>query len=139
MAVESISPSTFEDFLLEFGKLAVEYEIASVLLLELAKSLPAFQLEVENPSFRVLCYTGFSLPKFKKVLVLPRIVEDLETKLDRVARLTVITNESFAGFPFHLQISCDLFWVIRVERGRNWGMRARTVDPAMCDGRVSAY
>ena len=44
-------------------------------------------------------------------------MEDLELKFDRVARLTVIANESFMGFPFYLQVFLNLFRVIKVERG----------------------
>lgn len=102
MIVEFISSSTFEDFLLEFEKPIVKYEIASIFLLELTKSLLAFQLKIENSSFRVLYYIEFFLSIFKKILVLLRIMKDLELKLDRVARLIVITNESFANFSFYL-------------------------------------
>ena len=116
-----MSPSAFKDFLLKLGEPAMEYEVASILLLELAKFLPAFQLEKEYPSFCILIYTGFPLPIFKNILVLPRIMEDLKPKFDRIARLTVITNESFMGFPFYSQIFFNLFRVIRVERGRNRG------------------
>ena len=42
MAFESMSPPTLEDFLLELGKSTVEYVVASIFLLELAKPLPAF-------------------------------------------------------------------------------------------------
>lgn len=47
------------------------------------------------------------------------MIEDLEPKFDRVARPTVITNESFVGFPFFSQLFFNLFRIIRVERGRN--------------------
>lgn len=76
-------------------------------------------------------YTGFPSPIRKKVLVLPRIIEDLEPKFDRVARPTFITNESFVGFLFSPQIFFEEFRGIRVERGQNRGMGARTVDPAI--------
>ena len=95
-------PPTFKDLLLELGKHAVGHEVASISLLELAKLLPAFQLAEEYPSFCVLMSTGFpGLPIFQKVLVLPRSIEDPEPKLDRVARPTIITNESFVGFPLY--------------------------------------
>jgi len=139
IAVESMSPPTFEDFLLELGKPIVEHKIASIFQLELAKFLPAFQLEKEYPSYCILCYTGFPSPVFKKFLVLPRMLEDVETKFDRVARPTVITNESFVGFSLYPQIFFDLFRVIRVEGGYAWGTEGRTFDPSMFYGRVSAY
>jgi len=59
--------------------------------------------------------------------------EDVETKFDRVARPTVIIDKSFVGLSLYPQISSDLFRVIRVERGRNWSMRARTFDPPVTD------
>ena len=97
-----MSPPTFEDLLLELGKLAVvEYKVASIFLLELAESLPAFQLAEEYPSLCSICYAGFPLPIFEKVLVLPRVIEDVEPKFDRVAWSTVITNESFVSFPLY--------------------------------------
>ena len=57
-----MSPPTFEDLLLELGKLAVvEYKVASIFLLELAKFLPAFQLNSED-QWGALVYTGFPSP-----------------------------------------------------------------------------
>ena len=96
-----MSLSTFEDFLLEFGKFAVEYEVASIFLLELAEFLPAFQLAEVYPSLCSICYAGFPLPIFKKVLVLPRMLEDVEPKFDWVVWSTVITNESFISLPLY--------------------------------------
>lgn len=43
------------------------------------------------------------------------------------------------GFSLYPQIFFDLFRVIRVERGRNWGTRARTFDPSIFHGYISAY
>ena len=117
----------------------MEYKVVSIFLLELAKFLPAFKLMEEYPSFCILSYTGFPFPIFKKILVLPRMLEDVEPEFDGVARPTFITNESFVGFSLYPQIFFDLFRVIRVERGRNWGTRARTFDLSMFYGYVSAY
>ena len=122
---------------MELGKPAMEYKVVSIFLLKLAKFLPAFQLEEEYPSFCVLSYTGFPLPIFKKVLILPRTMEDLEPKFDRVARPTIIANERFVGVPFYLQIICDLFRIVGVKGKRNGSTRARTCDLSIYYGRVS--
>ena len=93
-----MSLSTLKDCLLKFGKSVMEYEVASISLLELAKSLPAFQLSREH-QLRAVVYTRFPSPVFKKFLVLPRMIEDLKPKFDRVARSTIIINKSVIRFP----------------------------------------
>lgn len=64
-------------------------------------------------------------------------MEDLEPKFDRVARPTIIANESFVGVPFYLQIICDLFRIVRVKGRRNGSTRARTCDLSIFYVRVS--
>lgn len=66
------------------------------------------------------------------------MLKDLEPKFDRVARPTVITNESSIGFFLYSQIFFDLFRVIRIERGRNRvGERERSTRLCFMD--VSAH
>lgn len=91
------------------------FEIASISLLGLAEVLPAGGLFSEYQSAQE--FIRFLLPVPKNVLVLSRIVEDVEPQFDRVARSTFIRNESFVGFPLYPQMFFNCFWVIRVERG----------------------
>ena len=116
IAVKSMSLSSVKDLLLKLEKPAMKYEVASIFLLKSAKFLPAFQLGREN-QWRIVIYTGFSSPIFKKLLILPRIIEDFEPKFNRVARLTVIINKSVVGFSLSPLLFFEKFRGIDVKRG----------------------
>ena len=101
IVIKFISSSKFENFLLKLEKTIVKYKVASIFLLKLTKFSSAFQLKKEYSSFYILFYIEFLFLIFKKFLILFKILEDIEFKLDRVARSNVITNDCFVSLSLY--------------------------------------
>ena len=102
IVIQFISSSTFKNLLLKFKKTVVKYEITSIFLLKLTKLFSTFQLTKEYSSFCILMNIKFSnLSIFQKIFVLFKIIENVELKLDRIARSIIIINESFVNFFFY--------------------------------------
>lgn len=89
----------FEDLLLELGQSAVEYKGASNFLLKLAGFLPASQLAEEYLSAYIFC-TKFLYHILKKVLVLPRMLEDVESKSYRISTADRHHEQALPGLLF---------------------------------------
>ena len=91
-----MSLPTFKRFLMKLGKSAVEHKVASILLLEIAKSLPASQLAGKHYSGALIPINHLSVSNSFSVLT--RITEYLEPKINGIARLINIIIKSFVGF-----------------------------------------
>lgn len=109
IAVRSVSAPPFEDQFTEIMKPIGAHAVTSLVLLDSAENLPIEQLRREYHSLRRFLL----LPILQDLLVLPRVVEDIEPEFNRVARPTIVFKPELCEIlplPSVLLLFAPVYW-----------------------------